>query len=231
MRASRRRRRSATAVRGISTQAGSRRAGASVWTAVGPTHVVERRPPTPTLSLEVGRQLPSRPRPATTHRCRHRQRVSRPRLARAERRQGAADWQVPDRDHQGDQPDRRDGLVADRRYSTARWQRLRKAVLNRDGHLCRIQAPGCRGRAVSVHHVQASSQAPHLFWEPSNLVSACSKCNYGGGRQIAADNSRRRTEQLEQIILQQDQRIQQLLERLQQYESEQPHKPPQPAIY
>jgi hypothetical protein len=126
--------------------------------------------------------------------------------------------------------------MSDRRYSTARWQRLRKAVLNRDGFVCRIQAPGCRGRAVSVHHVQASSQAPHLFWEPSNLVSACSKCNYGGGRQVAADNSRRRTEQLMQVIEEQAQTIAELLERLQQYEPANPTVPmrrdrPRPAIY
>jgi hypothetical protein len=75
-----------------------------------------------------------------------------------------------------------------------------------------------------------------LFWEPSNLVSACSKCNYGGGRQVAADNSRRRTEQLMQVIEEQAQTIAELLERLQQYEPANPTVPmrrdrPRPAIY
>jgi hypothetical protein len=126
--------------------------------------------------------------------------------------------------------------MADRRYSTARWQRLRKAVLNRDGHVCRIQAPGCRGRATSVHHMEPSSQRPDLFWASENLVSACSRCNYGGGRQVAADNSRRRLEQLQEIIFEQDARIAHLVEQLQELEGERPNptlprKPAKPAIY
>jgi 5-methylcytosine-specific restriction endonuclease McrA len=81
--------------------------------------------------------------------------------------------------------------VSDRRYSTAALQKLRKAVLRRDGYVCRIQGPRCTGYATTVHHLIASSQAPDLFWATENLVSACPRCNFGGGAQVAADNGRR----------------------------------------
>jgi 5-methylcytosine-specific restriction endonuclease McrA len=126
--------------------------------------------------------------------------------------------------------------VADRRYSTARWQRLRKAVLNRDGHICRIQGPRCTGYANTVHLIEPSSQRPDLFWADTNLVSACGRCNYGGGNRVRADNNRRRLEQLQEIIWEQEQRIAQLLERLSEYEPQHPQTPlrrdpPRPAIY
>jgi hypothetical protein len=111
----------------------------------------------------------------------------------------------------------RDGM-SDRRYSTARWQRLRKAVLARDGHQCMIGGPRCGGYATTVHHQIPSSQQPELFWEPANLVAACGACNYGGGARVQADNRRRRTAQLEQLIEQQAQQIAWLVERLAYYE-------------
>jgi hypothetical protein len=80
--------------------------------------------------------------------------------------------------------------MSDRRYSTARWQRLRRAVLARDGHICRIEGPRCVGYANTAHHVLPSSTHPHLFFEPSNVVAACSRCNFGGGANIAAGNRR-----------------------------------------
>jgi 5-methylcytosine-specific restriction endonuclease McrA len=104
--------------------------------------------------------------------------------------------------------------VADRRYSTARWQRLRRGILRRDGHLCRVQGPRCTGHATTVHDIIPTSQRPDLFWEESNLAASCPACNYGGGRQVAADNGRRRTADLLRTIEQQDQRIQELIERL-----------------
>jgi 5-methylcytosine-specific restriction endonuclease McrA len=126
--------------------------------------------------------------------------------------------------------------VADRRYSTARWQRLRKAVLYRDGRRCRIGGPRCVGIANSVHHVVPSSERPDLFWTESNLVASCGPCNYGAGRRVAADNGRRRLEELQQIILEQEQRVQNLLERLAEYEGQSPDPElrgnhPRPAIY
>jgi HNH endonuclease len=126
--------------------------------------------------------------------------------------------------------------VADRRYSSSAWQRVRKAVLMRDGHVCQIQGPRCRGVATTVHHVVPSSERPDLFFADQNLVAACTRCNFGHGARVAADNSRRRVAQLERVIREQYQLIQQLQERLSAYEGERsqtaPRKnPPMPAIY
>jgi 5-methylcytosine-specific restriction endonuclease McrA len=109
--------------------------------------------------------------------------------------------------------------MSDRRYSTARWQRLRKAVLAYYGYVCQVEGPRCTGYATTVHHLIPSSQAPHLFWEPSNLVASCRRCNYGDGARVAADNRRQRAAQLEQLIIEQQQEIDRLLEALARYEN------------
>jgi HNH endonuclease len=87
-------------------------------------------------------------------------------------------------------------------------------VLAHYGYICQIQGPRCTGQASSVHHLIPSSQAPDLFWEPSNLVAACSKCNYGGGGRIASENKRATIERLLAHIEEQEQLIAQLWERL-----------------
>jgi hypothetical protein len=48
--------------------------------------------------------------------------------------------------------------MSDRRYSTARWQRLRKAVLAHYGYVCQLEGPRCTGYATTVHHLIPSSQ-------------------------------------------------------------------------
>jgi 5-methylcytosine-specific restriction endonuclease McrA len=110
--------------------------------------------------------------------------------------------------------------MSDRRYSTAAWQRLRKAVLRRDGHICHVQGPRCLGHASTVHHLVPSSQAPHLFWAEENLVAACSRCNYGGGSRVAAQNTRETIARLQQIIGEQQAQIDQLLETVARYEDQ-----------
>lgn len=74
--------------------------------------------------------------------------------------------------------------MADPRYKTSRWKRLRQRILERDGHECQIQAPGCEGRATEVDHVipriQFDSEGRgDLFWEGDNLRAACKPCNVG----------------------------------------------------
>jgi 5-methylcytosine-specific restriction endonuclease McrA len=109
--------------------------------------------------------------------------------------------------------------MSDRRHSTARWQRLRRQVIARDGGICQIQGPRCRGVANSAHHVLPSSQYPELFWSPENLQAACTPCNQSGGAWVQADNRRRRLAQLEQLIEEQQATIDRLLERLARYEN------------
>ena len=123
--------------------------------------------------------------------------------------------------------------MSDRRYSTARWQKLRRAVLAHYGYVCQVDGPRCTGYATTVHHLIPSSQAPHLFWQPENLVASCGHCNYGDGARIASANKRETIEQLRALVEAQDQRIAQLVERLARYEDaeERPVKRPTPAIH
>jgi 5-methylcytosine-specific restriction endonuclease McrA len=109
--------------------------------------------------------------------------------------------------------------VSDRRYSTARWQRLRKAVLAHFGYVCQVEGPPCSGYATTVHHLVPSSQAPQLFWEPANLVAACSRCNYGDGARVAAQNTRQTIEHLHALVEEHQQQIAQMAERLARYEN------------
>ncbi|WP_395105265.1 HNH endonuclease [Actinomadura sp. SCN-SB] len=52
------------------------------------------------------------------------------------------------------------------------WPRLRRAVLERDGHTCRIQGPRCQGRATEVDHIQ-----PGDNHDPNNLQAVCTPCH------------------------------------------------------
>ncbi len=111
--------------------------------------------------------------------------------------------------------------MSDRRYSTARWQRLRRAVLAHYGNVCQIGGPRCTGYATTVHDLIPSSQAPHLFWQPENLVAACRRCNYGDGSRVAAQNTRATIERLRALVEAQEQQIAQLAERLARCEDQQ----------
>jgi 5-methylcytosine-specific restriction endonuclease McrA len=119
--------------------------------------------------------------------------------------------------------------MADRRYSTARWQQLRKAVLARDGYYCQIQGPRCKLAASTVDHIVPSSQRPDLFWEQSNLRAACRPCNYSAGAALAAANTRQTIAQLRSLVEQQQYEIDGLRERLAAYENA-PANRPAPAI-
>jgi 5-methylcytosine-specific restriction endonuclease McrA len=108
--------------------------------------------------------------------------------------------------------------MSDRRYKTARWQRLRKAVLAHYGYVCQVEGPRCTGYATTVHHLVPTSQVPRLFWEPANLAAACRRCNYGDGSRVAAANKRETIAQLCALVEEQEQRIAHLVERLARYE-------------
>jgi len=54
----------------------------------------------------------------------------------------------------------------------ADWPRIRQRVLKRDGYRCRLQLPGCLGRATEVHHV--GSPDDH---GDANLASGCKPCH------------------------------------------------------
>lgn len=63
-------------------------------------------------------------------------------------------------------------------YKGKRWQRVRDAVMRRDGYQCR----DCRryGRitpAVTVHHIVHLEDDPSLAYDMGNLISLCDKCH------------------------------------------------------
>lgn len=120
-------------------------------------------------------------------------------------------------------------MSRDRRYSTSQWQKLRRAVLARDGGICQIQGPRCVGIANTVDHIIPSSVRPDLFWEPEDQRAACGRCNYGRSSSIQRETIAELRAQVEQ----QQHVIAQLLERLARYEGAdgRPVEPPMPAIY
>ena len=57
-------------------------------------------------------------------------------------------------------------------YKSARWLRLREAVLRRDGYMCQISKRyGKRVQATTVHHIFPRDEYPEYQWEPWNLIS------------------------------------------------------------
>jgi 5-methylcytosine-specific restriction endonuclease McrA len=57
-------------------------------------------------------------------------------------------------------------------YRTRRWERLRAAVLRRDGYMCQESKRfGKRAEATTVHHVFPREEFPEYQWEPWNLIS------------------------------------------------------------
>lgn len=75
--------------------------------------------------------------------------------------------------------------------TTARWSKLRRRILKRDGYVCAY----CQGRADSVDHV-----IPRSAWpdgepgvdDPANLVAACTPCNSRKGSKVAPRPAPRR---------------------------------------
>jgi 5-methylcytosine-specific restriction endonuclease McrA len=67
--------------------------------------------------------------------------------------------------------------VSSRRLGGRRWAALRLEILERDGWVCQIRHPGCKGEATMVDHI-----VPRRVGggdEPANLRAACSPCNIG----------------------------------------------------
>ena len=61
------------------------------------------------------------------------------------------------------------------------WRTLRKQVLERDGYICRIGAPGCTLAANQVDHIVPVAKGGS-WWSPENLRAACPRCNNGRNR-------------------------------------------------
>ena len=51
------------------------------------------------------------------------------------------------------------------------WAATRLAVLDRDGHACRLRLPGCQGTATEAHHTRPGVE------DPATIVAACPPCH------------------------------------------------------
>ena len=57
-------------------------------------------------------------------------------------------------------------------YKTKRWERLRRAVLARDGYRCQESARyGKTKTATTVHHIFPRDDYPQYQWDDWNLIS------------------------------------------------------------
>jgi len=56
------------------------------------------------------------------------------------------------------------------------FERLRQAILARDGWRCQLQLDGCTGTADVVDHITPLSRGGQPR-DPANLAAACSPCN------------------------------------------------------
>lgn len=68
--------------------------------------------------------------------------------------------------------------TADPFYKSPRWEKLRAAVLRRDGYMCQVSKRyGKRVEATVVHHVFPREDFPDYAWEPWNLISLSAKAH------------------------------------------------------
>ena len=66
------------------------------------------------------------------------------------------------------------------------WRRTRTQILDRDGHVCQIQLPGCKHTATEVDHIIRLSEGGHRL-DPNNLRAACKPCNLARQRGRTAE--------------------------------------------
>ena len=63
-------------------------------------------------------------------------------------------------------------MAGDRFYHTKKWDRIRRAVLARDGYQCQVaKRYGKTREATIVHHIFPREQYPEYQWKPWNLVA------------------------------------------------------------
>ncbi|AZV88280.1 endonuclease [Bacillus amyloliquefaciens] len=66
----------------------------------------------------------------------------------------------------------------DKIYNTARWKRVRKVVLIRDGYLCcECRRRGLITEANTVHHIIALRDDPSRAFDLDNLETICLECH------------------------------------------------------
>lgn len=64
---------------------------------------------------------------------------------------------------------------------TARWRRLRKNIISRDGGHCQrclIKYGIINSDNLQGHHIIARVHRPDLIFDPQNVITLCASCNY-----------------------------------------------------
>jgi hypothetical protein len=61
-------------------------------------------------------------------------------------------------------------------YGSATWRRVRREVLARDGGVCKVRSPVCRGTGEVVDHIEPW-QDGGSWYAMSNLRASCRACN------------------------------------------------------
>lgn len=68
-------------------------------------------------------------------------------------------------------------------YTSKRWAKLRKEILNRDMYTC--TEPECgillvhKTNLLIAHHKKAHKGIPELFWDKDNITTVCKQCHDG----------------------------------------------------
>ena len=76
-------------------------------------------------------------------------------------------------------------------YKSKRWQRIRKAVLQRDNYQCQISKKYGRSEpANTVHHIFPIDDYPAFRWEEWNLISVCNEVHNALHDRTTGDLSR-----------------------------------------
>lgn len=71
-------------------------------------------------------------------------------------------------------------LNKDNPLKTARWTKLRKEVLKRDGHLCQrclLKFNILNSKELQGHHIKSRKNYPELVFEKRNVLTLCGTCN------------------------------------------------------
>lgn len=68
-------------------------------------------------------------------------------------------------------------LLHQRWYASARWRRLRLAVLQAEPFCRTCRAAGRRSLTVDIDHIRKHAGDRRLFWDRSNLQGLCKPCH------------------------------------------------------
>jgi len=76
-------------------------------------------------------------------------------------------------------------------YRDPQWRVVRRAVLERDGRVCRLRSSKkCSGYATEAHHVNDVEDGGAPF-AMTNLIAACKACNIATRNRRVAERARR----------------------------------------